>query len=620
MKVESIEIKNFKGIEHFTHEFRKPITAITGPVGAGKTSFLQAFRYGLTNETPVDPIRNDASCAIVKLNCEDDMTIEREVARPAKKASRIMGRKTGTAASESVIEDTTSVTNDVMKIVTSSQVLEALKPSQFGALFLNDSAEEKTLDDLIEIMIESTIKEKKAVMSGFEKEEEEKKLPPDVMTELKARFKGKKFNLDAINKVFEESKKIRRDTNDLYKTSASKSKGFLEIVKPEYTKKDLDKKYEEIIGVEKNVAAYKTSVEIYKKALESKKIQDKRISELEIEIAMNRATEPDATEYANLIKRKNQINEDILTNSKLLQTLIDNKKWFKNTLDELEKPVCPISKKLLCKTDKSSIKNELIEKMDDIDLSVSVLNGKIEDAKKRLKDVEESIVTYNKNKENYNKKVLLEKEKDKLIKNPVYVPEEPEKMKLKSDYSVEKAEIKEKLELLSLYENAEMEYKNTRLLKRRCVVNEFIVKSLDPKGPVIQRFIETFLGLIEDAANDRAEILKPGFKVKLIAENGLTVLFRTDSGKKYLPYTSLSAGEKIFAILILTDLINSYYDSRVLILDDTDHLDSNTFRQLMDFLTNIESLDLYDNVIVSCVEHNDTKKIIKEYDVDLIEM
>ena len=77
---------------------------------------------------------------------------------------------------------------------------------------------------------------------------------------------------------------------------------------------------------------------------------------------------------------------------------------------------------------------------------------------------------------------------------------------------------------------------------------------------------------------------------------------------------------RIFAILILTDLINSYYDSRVLILDDTDHLDSKTFRQLMDFLTDIESLDLYDNVIVSCVEHNDTKKIIKEYDVDLIEM
>lgn len=620
MKINSIEIKNFKGIEDMKHPFDKTVTVLSGPVGAGKTSFIQALRFALTNETPLNPIKNGALASNVRIECEGDIVVEREIARPNKKYTKVMGRKTGTAASESFLEESTNVSNEIMKIATSSEVLAAMKPSQFGAIFLNESVEKKTLEDLIKILAECSLKEKKAIMAGFEDEEEDGKLPPDVLSEIKSLFREKTFNLEAINKAYEEAKSVRRERNARYKVSASRSKGFLEIVKPEYSEKELQKKYEEIVGVEKNVEAYKTQRSTYEKAVENKKEWDRRISELDLAIAMNHATEPDKAEYEALMEQKKKANEDVVSQSRVYQTLSDNQKWFKRTLDQLDKPVCPISEKLMCMTDKTSLQSELESEIGKIELSMAVVNDKINMAKERVREVEGKISDYNKNKENFTKKETLIKERAKLLAKPVLIPEEPEKIHLKKSYSVEKAQIMEKMEDLREYKSAEVEYKETQKLKRQCQISDFIVKSLDPKGPVIKEFIETFIECLEDACNERAEMLKTGFELKLVPEDGLKVLFKTSPEKEFLPYTSLSAGERIFASLILTDLVNSFYDSRILILDDTDHLDAKSFRMLIDFVKNDDISELYDNIIISCVEHDDMLDVVEDYDIDLLKI
>ena len=36
MKINSIEIKNFRGITELKHDFTKPVTILTGKVGTGK--------------------------------------------------------------------------------------------------------------------------------------------------------------------------------------------------------------------------------------------------------------------------------------------------------------------------------------------------------------------------------------------------------------------------------------------------------------------------------------------------------------------------------------------------------------------------------------------------------
>ena len=214
---------------------------------------------------------------------------------------------------------------------------------------------------------------------------------------------------------------------------------------------------------------------------------------------------------------------------------------------------------------------------------------------------------------------MLKKELDSVIAHPIVLPEKPEKFEKKKDYAEEKADLQEKLDLLRRYNDSEAEYKESKRLKRLCTIFELLVKALEPKGPVIQAFIESIAEFLEISCNERAELLKTGFETKFVPEDGLQVLFKPKDGAEFLPFSNLSNGERIFAELILTDLINSFCNSRILILDDTDHLDENTFKKLLDFVTKKEIKDLYDTIILSCVNHDDMLELIKDYDVDRIE-
>lgn len=617
MKIDGINIKNFKGIEELNHRFNNTVTVINGPVGAGKTSFIQALRYGLTGELPTSPIRNGAKSSLVTLDCGEELCIERELVRPNKKSVRIVGRKVGVGASEDYIAEHSSVGNKIMKLATSSEALTKLKPSEFGNIFLDDSEEKKTMDELIEIFKNLDTKEKKAVMMVGEKEE--KDLPADVITEIKHLFPSKVITLQDINKAYNEVRAKRTEASAMYKTAVSRSKDFLEIVKPEYSETDLRKKLEEIIGVEKNVEAYEQAVKNYNKAVENKNEQDKRIARLKFQIESNSATLPNEEKYKEECAEIESLNKKIMEQEKVLQTLNDNIERCKRTIEQLNKPICPISGKLVCRTDKTDVKDDLEESIymnEESVLTTKTLIAEYKDKKQKLAGFCEK---YLKNRENYNKKILLKKELDSIIAHPIVLPEKPEKFEKKKDYTEEKVDLQEKLDLLRRYYDGEAEYKESKRLKRLCTIYELLVKALEPKGPVIQAFIESIAEFLEISCNERAELLKTGFETKFIPEDGLQVLFKPKDEAEFLPFSNLSNGERIFAELILTDLINSFCNSRILILDDTDHLDENSFKKLLDFVTKKEIKDLYDTIILSCVNHDDMLELIKDYDVDRIE-
>jgi len=618
MKVDGITIKNFKGIEDMTHRFDKKVTVLSGPVGAGKTSFMQAFRYGLTGEAPTLPISSGKSSLIVTMDCGEEMCIERTIANPNKRATKILGRKVGVGASEEYIAETTNVSNDIMKIVTSSEVLQALKPDELGTIFLEQSKEKWTMDDLLECLNNLNIKERTALDKEYEKLEDEEfekgKLPAEVIKEIKGLFLSKTINLEGINKAFDEAKATKRDRNAQYKIASSKSKGFLEIVKPAYTEKEIKDKLEEVIGVERNVASYKKTISDYKKALQNKKEQDKRIASLELSIGMNKGVKPNTAKYSELMEKKEDYTKQIISHEKILQTLNDSLSRLKRTLEGLDKPVCPISCKLTCTTDKTCLREELDDEAFDISESIVETQGILKEIKDALAVVEDEISSYQNNKELYNKKVLLRRQLDDELAHPIILPDEPDKITIKSDYSMEKNDLNEKLSVLRRYKDAEAEYKRANELKRKCVISDFIVKSLEPKGPVIAEFLKTFVEYLEISCNERSSLLKTGLEVKFDVENGLRATFKTGPSKRFLPYSNLSAGEKIFALILLTDLINSFCDSRVLIVDDTDHLDKECFDMLLNFLASEEVNDLYDNIIVSCVYHDDLDDVISKYE------
>ena len=189
-----------------------------------------------------------------------------------------------------------------------------------------------------------------------------------------------------------------------------------------------------------------------------------------------------------------------------------------------------------------------------------------------------------------------------------------------TSYSAEKANVIAELNKIKKYKDMQNRYNEFWKNKREYNVLNFIVKSLDIKGPVVSDFIRTLVEPIEDVCNERATVLKTGMKVKLLVKDGLTMLFQLGELKPFLPYTSLSAGEKILAIVLMTDLVNLFSGSGFLIIDDTDHLDEDSFEVLLKFVTDQDIQEQYDNIIISSVNHSDIVNKVKDYDVDNIEM
>lgn len=615
MKINGISIDNFKGIDHLTHNFKDTVTLIHGPVGSGKTSLIQALRYGLTGELPSKPVRQNAEKASLILDCGEELCIEREVLLPAKKSVRIVGRKVGIGAAEEYLAEQINVGNEIMKIATSSEVLSKLKPAEFADIFLDASEEKMKLNELLNILTKINSKEKTTLMKD---EADKESLPTDLKSEIARLFPKSVITLEDISKAYDEARSAKREYTALHKSAVTRSKEFLEIVKPEYSEKEIQKRLEEIIGVERNVAAYKSAALAYNAALANKKEQDKRIAELELLISSNSATEPDKKAYTLLQSEIRDCENKILNQKRIIQTLSDNIKRLKNTINKLNQPTCPISGKLICKTDKADCREELEEAIFDNEESIKTINTIIENYQNELDDMKYGVENYQKNKEKYDKKVIYKKELDAARARPIELPERPETFSSKKDYSEEKAELQERLDLLRRYNDCAAEYKESLVLKRSCVIYEFLTKALEPKGPVVTQFLETFADFLEDSCNERAKLLKTGFETKFIVEDGLKVLFKTKSGSVFLPYSSLSNGERIFAELILTDLVNSFCNSKILILDNVDNLDQQSFIQLLEFLTKKEVKELYDNIIVSFVNHDDLLSVTKKYSLDII--
>lgn len=622
MKIKSISVENFRGIQRFEHEFKNKVTVITGKCGKGKSSFLDAVRFPLTNILPENPVKDGYMTAKVKEVCEnedgDSIVIEKEIERPSKVSTLISGRKVGTSVTKKFIESETDVNSELIKMTTSSEILANLKPSDFASIFLTESVERKTLEDLLEICNKQETPERLKIQIN-DGVFNNRNLPPDVIKYFNEFFLDKEFSLETISKAFEEAKNKRREVNAICKSLEKDAKDFVSMTEIKEDEGKLNKRLEELIGFEKNNDSYYERVKAYNSAVKFKNETEKRIVSCDLEIQTNKSVEPNMRDLETLENELKNKTKEVSNLMAVKRTLVDSKSRTEKTISELDKPVCPISAKICCTTDKSPFKKELLESISDIENSIKLSDENIAKSQNEINELNDKIKVFYENRENWNKKMNFINEKERLSKMQIEIPEKPEEISITS-YSAEKANVIAELNKIKKYKEMQKKYNEFWKNKREYNVLNFIVKSLDIKGPVVSDFIRTLVEPIEDVCNERATVLKTGMKVKLLVKDGLTMLFQLGELKPFLPYTSLSAGEKILAIVLMTDLVNLFSGSGFLIIDDTDHLDEDSFEVLLKFVTDQDIQEQYDNIIISSVNHSDIVNKIKDYDVDHIEM
>ena len=93
MKVKSVTIVHFKGIDYYEYIPKNPTACMLGNNGRGKTSFKQAVYAGLTGNFPDNCIAEDSDMCSVSITLEDDTEITRIMYRDKPNETRVNGRK-----------------------------------------------------------------------------------------------------------------------------------------------------------------------------------------------------------------------------------------------------------------------------------------------------------------------------------------------------------------------------------------------------------------------------------------------------------------------------------------------------------------------------------------------
>ena len=597
MKLRKIDITNFQGIEHTQICPAHKVTVIMDRIGRGKSSILRAIIYGLTGNAPENMIRDGSNYASVAITLGEGDNILREKTEKGQTVFFNGSRVTNKNLVET-LERYSGVSKDAMRIITSKDVFESLKPDEFGSFLLQYIPEAMDLKQLESFFSEGLTTQQKKVLEMY--------LPPS----------PNKFGIEEVQKAFdqidEQRKYHKRNVAFLTKkkeeipVDGRVARPLAEI------EKDIEAaliKKGEFNGVKKNW-------ETYYSAAKTMERQKAGIKKAEDELAAYQSvTKPSEKKKADLEKREQEIRESQQnTAAAILHFNFELKKENAN-LTALRAKSCPLCETVECPVDKSVLLENAADRIQSLKDGLFLQQKKKEQLDAEAKAVKAEQDAYRKNELAYMKKLEVVKNLDRMkaascAANLPPIPqvsrEEIEKTeKMIQDLYKEKEISKRRQEYDQISRQLEAEESNH-------AVYDFLASELRPKGHVTNKILAYYCSIFDNACEPLS--MEVGFEIHFVAENGICMMVKPGKDKALVPYKSLSTGEKILASFIMLDMLNKLTGFNILLLDDVEHLDHDTFEAF--FKTLVENPDVqsrYDHIFVACAEHKDLADYIMKY-------
>ena len=585
MRFEKIEIENFNGKDYTLSSPEKIITLINKN-GYGKTSILRAILWGLTGE------KVDAEDATVRITLDPSFRIERE-RKSGKNICKLNGNKVTEKALNAAIEDKIGIKIDNVKLASSEAVLESKKPEELLKALIGFVKEKLTVEKVITHLTSSDPKVIEKVREIF---------PKAPMT----------FGLDQMEDIYKDLVDERKLKSAQLKSKKEYGKALqAKCRKPLRSLETVEAELLEVQMAEKNASDVMKYMKEWEKAEAQKAATDAEMKKLKDEIlksskfkghtAAEQKLQTDQREQAE--KKKLQ-----LTSQKA--TILNNIDIFERTLKSLDQPVCPISKKLICTTDKTEIKGELERSVaenkkiiKDIDAQIKTCDDTLEAYKIWKADFDKDLETY----QNYTR--LVERLKT-LKEHPVTVPEKPKSVDIstvatkKRELIAEKQNCEQYAEMMKLAAEVTKESEDVEVLN-------YLTSALKDKGEVKEAIIKGYLAIFQNVINDRAKSFHPGYEVVLTVDGGLKIALKTPYNTKPFDSATLSSGERLLVRFLLLDMLNQLTGTNLMFIDNVESLDEDALKSLKALITTPEFNDQYDHIFIAGVNHEDVEAMFK---------
>ena len=599
MKIDKLEIVNFMGIEGAITMNEVPhIAALIGPNGMGKTTVMNAIRFGLTGAEPEGGklINNNANQCNVTIGLTDgvsyDFTRIKDVEKPSK--CLINGKATTQKSMNEKIESIIGIPIEKIKILASSDIVAAMKPQEFSSFILEYIPEKLALTDIMSLVPDSTI---------------------GMMDIMEANLPAEGIEIATINEFDSFCRYNRKELKD----SIARKKALYDT-KPKETpgddKETLNERLKALSNAEAAYKVYLAQKDAYDRALNALKKHEEMIRSLKTEIESVPASRPDPAVLDALKKEGESLNETIRNT----QTGINGAKsallQLERTLESLEKSVCPISPLITCHTDKTVAKNEISESIEATKSGLVAMEEEISKTTAKYEAVKEKIANYNSNAGAYEKKLSLMKQLKTLEDNKPELPAMPDEIE-EPDVSSAATQIKNALKVFDEYEEGIRLETQIKALENELSDYERLVKAVAEKGPIRNGVISRYLKVFEDICNERSAKVRPEITFEFISKDGVVVLMDNGKGVK-LPYSSLSGGEKAYMLFILMDMLNSLVGTNLLLLDELSVIDTKCFDALLDIV--LSYAGEYDHVFVAAVDHADTVDSVASHSIPLLSL
>lgn len=593
--ITTISIRNFKGIEDLQLNAKK-LNAIIGKCGSGKSSLLDAIRFALTGKAGKEVIRKGCREASVVLRFSDNSTIER-IRRTSENISKCNGKS---STKRSLDEFLTARNMNPCWIESLCSVdwfagLSSKDLNNFFMTILPLRAKAETVVELV-AQLDKDLTEKK-----------EKYLMEEILK------KQEIFSFNDLANGYNTAYTVRQELKRKYNEMLPRCT-FNETV-PAKTREDIEKELNNISQVEAAEKEYSKRLKEYASSKKQHDLAIKRLDEMKKELDT----------YSSCKKPKEETKTQAEADRKLFQVHIKRTNEYigtinstldllKRTLDNLDKPICPISEKLICTTDKSQLKEgllSLIQKNENALASNKEFLAKCEDQVRKRDDI---ISNYQKEVYRYEQKTTLENNISKFIV-PEILPE-PQKVE-KAHLEAKKKELLDLLSILSRYEKVQQNKKELAKIKDKYDLAQFAVKVLDSKIGIPALILQRTLRFFEKKCNEKASLLREGFQIHFLSDNGITIQVSPGKGKPFVDMKEVSTGEFVCVAYILMTMIGEATKCHLFLIDNLDRLDTEYLNALLSLLEEDKKIE---QVFLGGVDHADVERTLNDKSFQIIHM
>lgn len=593
--ITTISIRNFKGIEDLQLNAKK-LNAIIGKCGSGKSSLLDAIRFALTGKAGKEVIRKGCREASVVLRFSDNSTIER-IRRTSENISKCNGKS---STKRSLDEFLTARNMNPCWIESLCSVdwfagLSSKDLNNFFMTILPLRAKAETVVELV-AQLDKDLTEKK-----------EKYLMEEILK------KQEIFSFNDLANGYNTAYTVRQELKRKYNEMLPRCT-FNETV-PAKTREDIEKELNNISQVEAAEKEYSKRLKEYASSKKQHDLAIKRLDEMKKELDT----------YSSCKKPKEETKTQAEADRKLFQVHIKRTNEYigtinstldllKRTLDNLDKPICPISEKLICTTDKSQLKEELlslIQKNENALASNKEFLAKCEDQVRKRDDI---ISNYQKEVYRYEQKTTLENNISKFIV-PEILPE-PQKVE-KAHLEAKKKELLDLLSILSRYEKVQQNKKELAKIKDKYDLAQFAVKVLDSKIGIPALILQRTLRFFEKKCNEKASLLREGFQIHFLSDNGITIQVSPGKEKPFVDMKEVSTGEFVCVAYILMTMIGEATKCHLFLIDNLDRLDTEYLNALLSLLEEDKKIE---QVFLGGVDHADVEQTLNDKSFQIIHM